>query len=302
MVDGVAEVRIAVAAVAREVLRGHGHARRVQARRRRRRPSRPPPAGRHRSSGRRSRRSAGPSSRSTTGANTQSTPIERGQLAQLHPERPRPPRRPAAPGGGPSAPTGRGRPSRVTRPPSSSTATSRCSPRRARRPATRLGRLLLVLDVLVAEHHPADARADQPVDERVVGVGDPGQPDHEHQAGPVLQRGPGAHVDRARRRAPSVVSVRRLGRGRRRSSTTTPPTPTSRPSGEQRDRPPGPGRPRGATGQVLRYVAPASPTAHEDDTRQAADRGTSAASARRSIFCIGVSGRPSTMRIASGSL
>ena len=48
--------------------------------------------------------------------------------------------------------------------------------------------------------------------------------------------------------------------------------------------------------------ARALPTTHQDGTRQGADRDSSAARARRSTFCMGVSGMASTNRIASGSL
>ena len=160
----------------------------------------------------------------------------------------------------------------VTRPPSSSIATSRCSPEPGPQPGDELGGLLLVVDVLVAEHHAADAGGDEPVDERVGRLGDPGQADHQHEPGAVLERGPAAHRDRARRRPPGWCRSA-ASRGRR----------TGRAPRSRRRRRAGPRRAAGSghrgrggrggrTGQVLRYVGPRR---HPPPTRMAPVRGWS---------------------------
>ena len=141
---------------------------------------------------------------------------------------------------------------------------------------------------------PPTPGADQPIDERVGRVGDPGQPDDEHEPGPVLERRAGAHVRSGPRRRASVVSGRRLRPIGGVRAPRTPPTPASRPTASSGSGHRGRGRPRGAPARCFGTYARASPTAHKDDTRQGVVRDSSAASARRSTFCIGVSGMAST--------
>ena len=100
------------------------------------------------------------------------------------------------PGAGPRPTDCSSSPMELTRPPSSSTATSRSAPSRSRRPADQLLGLLLVGDVLVAQHHAADADVDQPSTSGSSAVVTPGQADDQHQAGAVLERRARAHRDR----------------------------------------------------------------------------------------------------------
>ena len=253
MVDGVAEVGVAGAAVAREVLRGDGHAGRVQ------------PVGEgaghlghHGRVGAEAAvadHAAGRAVVEVDHGREHPVDVDRaGQLAHLHPELlgllGAQPRQRA------------GRVHRLVEGAHRRDAAAfvvdgheQVLAEASAEAGDELGRLLLVLDVLVAEHHPTDARADQPVDERVRRVGDPGQPHHEHQARPGPPAMPGCTRAIGSASGANVVSVAASG-GVGGIEHHEPADSGQQAHRQQRDRPPGPGRPRRSTGQVLRYVRP----------------------------------------------
>ena len=241
VVDRLAEVRITRSAVAGEVLHRHGHARRAQpvgegagqlahlgrvgaeaaiadhARAPGRRRGRPP--------------ARTPSRRRSSAA---SSPISVAK--------PRPPRRPSRPSvraertGWSSAPIA------VTRPPSSSMATSRCSPSRARSPST--SSIACSSSTMFSSRSitPPTPAVDQLVDQRVGRLGDAGQADDEHEARAVFERGSGAHRDLVGVGAPRVGVGGRLAAASPRVEHDEATDPDEQAHRQQRQRPAGSGR------------------------------------------------------------